>query len=137
MKKIEKLTAKQERDLIAYREEWLAIGRSTAPADRPMILRRIDASPAGKIKVVAKRKLVLAHGESGHSHIIEDDDAELIQIGEQMLVRLGKAVTVKHEEHNAPNSLMPEPVILAPGIWEVGRVREYDYFAKMVRKVVD
>lgn len=35
MKKIEKLIAKQERDLIAYREEWLAIGRSTAPADRP------------------------------------------------------------------------------------------------------
>ena len=34
MKRIENLTAGQERAMLAYRDEWLAIGRSTEPADR-------------------------------------------------------------------------------------------------------
>jgi hypothetical protein len=36
---------------------------------------------------------------------------------------------VVHEEH--------KPVTLEPGIWEVGRVKEYDWFSKMERQVMD
>lgn len=93
-----------------------------------VILRRLDKMPDGE-QIITRKRLVLAHGESGHSHVIEDDEAELIQIGERMLLRLSKAATVKHEEH--------KPIRLAPGIWEVGRVREYDYFQHMARQVVD
>lgn len=93
-----------------------------------VILRRVNSIPEGERKVTQKR-LVLAHGESGHSHVIEDDEAELIQIGERMLLKLTKAATVTHEEH--------KPIRLAPGIWEVGRVKEYDYFSKMERQVID
>ena len=92
-----------------------------------MILRKLDRLPDGKSKSIARRRLVLAHGESGHSHVVEDDEAELIQIGERILLVLEKAATVKHEEHN--------PITLSPGIWEVGRVREYDYFAQMQRQM--
>lgn len=102
-----------------------------------LLLRRLDVLPQGEIKVIAKKRLILAHGESGHSHVIEDDEAELIQIGEQMLVRIARAQTVSHEEHNAPTSLKPKPVYLAPGIWEIGRVKEYDWFQKMERQVID
>jgi hypothetical protein len=102
-----------------------------------LILHRLNTLPPGEVKIIAKSKLVLAHGESGHSHVVEDDDAELIQIGEQMLMRLKNVATVKHEEHNAPNSLLPEPERLAPGIWEIGRVKEYDWFAQMSRQVID
>lgn len=102
-----------------------------------LLLRRIKALPPGEAKTIAKSRLVLAHGESGHSHVVEDDSAELIQIGEQMLMRISHEVTVTHEEHNAPTSLVPEPVRLAPGIWEIGRVKEYDYFALMERQVRD
>lgn len=91
-------------------------------------LRKLETLPAGE-QTITRKRLVLAHGESGHSHVIEDDEAELIQIGERMLLRLTKAATVVHEEH--------KPIRLAPGIWEVGRVKEYDWFSKMERQVID
>ena len=94
-----------------------------------MLLRKLAAMPRGEQKSVSKIRCVLAHGESGHSHVVEDDEAELIQIGERMLLKLERAVTVVHEEH--------KPVTLEPGIWEVGRVKEYDYFAQMARSVCD
>ena len=102
-----------------------------------VILRRLDAMPDGKQTIIARKRLVLARGESGHSHVIEDNDAELIQIGERILLRITNEQTVVHEEHNAPSSLIPDPVYLAPGVWEVGHVHEFDYFAMMERQVVD
>lgn len=94
-----------------------------------IVLRKLKSMPDGKHDSVIKKRLVLAHGESGHSHVVEDDEAELIQIGERMLLKLTRAATVTHEEH--------KPIRLSPGIWEIGRVREYDYFQHMVRQVVD
>jgi hypothetical protein len=91
--------------------------------------RKLKSLPQGEQKIVARRTLVLAHGESGHSHVIEDDEAELIQIGERMLLKLAKAATVTHEEH--------KPIMLSPGIWEIGRVTEYDWLSRMERQVVD
>ena len=102
-----------------------------------LLLRRLEKLPKGEIKVLAKSRLVLAHGENGHSHVVEDDEADLIQIGEQIIMRLNSPVTVKHQEHNAPDSLLPEPERLAPGIWEIGRVKEFDWFSKMQRQVID
>jgi hypothetical protein len=78
---------------------------------------------------ITRRRLVLAHGESGHSHVIEDDEAELIEIGDRMLLRLARNATVQHEEHGA--------ITLSPGVWEIGRVREYDPFLDMTRQVMD
>jgi hypothetical protein len=85
--------------------------------------------PEGKQTVIAKGRCVLAHGESGHSHVVEDDEAELIQIGERILLKLTRAATVTHEEH--------KPQTLTPGIWEIGRVQEYDYLSQMSRPVQD
>jgi hypothetical protein len=94
-----------------------------------VLLRKLASMPDGLSQSVAKLRCVLAHGESGHSHVVESNDAELIQIGERMLLKLDKAATVKHEEHG--------PIRLAPGIWEIGRVREFDWFSKMERQVID
>lgn len=91
--------------------------------------RRLKLMPDGQQTLIGRKRLVLAHGESGHSHVIEDDEAELIQIGERMLLRLEKAATVVHEEHGK--------IKLAPGIWEIGRVKEFDPFSKMTRQVQD
>lgn len=90
---------------------------------------KLDRLPCGSQKIAAKSHIVVAHGESGHSHVIDCDDAELIQIGERMLLRLGSPATMVHEEH--------KPITLSPGIWEIGRVQEYDYFSKMKRDVRD
>lgn len=92
--------------------------------------RRLKTLPAGKQEIVSRGRCVLAEGEhTGHAHVVEDDEAELIKIGERILLKLGRAATVIHQEH--------KPIHLAPGIWEVGQVREHDYFAQMVRPVLD
>lgn len=94
-----------------------------------VIGRKLKSLPNGSATIIGKKRLVLAHGESGHSHVIEDDEAELIQIGERMILSLTKQATVEHEEHG--------PITLAPGIWEIGRVTEYDWLSRMERQVID
>jgi hypothetical protein len=94
-----------------------------------VILRRVDTMPDGAVRV-SRGRCVLAEGEhTGHAHVVDDDEAELVRIGERMLLRLGRPATVVHEEHN--------PITLDAGVWEVGRVQEYDYFSKMARAVQD
>ena len=90
---------------------------------------KLKTMPEGEQKIIAKRRLVVAHGESGHSHVVEDDEAELIQIGERMILKLEKAATIIHEEH--------KPIHLDKGLWEIGRVMEFDYFKLMKRQVQD
>jgi hypothetical protein len=91
--------------------------------------RKVESLPAGERKVIARKRLILAHGESGHSHVIEDDSAVMIQVGEAFYLQLEKSATVQHEEH--------KPIALSPGIWELGRVKEHDYFQQMERQVID
>lgn len=94
--------------------------------------KRVDNLP--KPSMPAKRDprgIVLAEGEAtGHCHVIEEtEDAVLYQEGERMLLQLEKQAVVKHAEH--------KPVTLTPGIWEIGRVREYDYIQELERRVQD
>jgi len=94
-----------------------------------VIGKKINELPAGEVKVISQRKCVVAHGESGHSHVIEDEDAELLQIGEKMILSLKNETTLMHEEHG--------PITLDPGLWEVGQVKEFDYLSMMARPVQD
>lgn len=90
---------------------------------------KIDLLPKGERKNITQKRLVVAHGESGHSHVIEDSSGTMFQIGERFYVELEKAATLTHEEH--------KPITLSPGIWEIGRVQEYDWLSKMQRQVID
>jgi len=99
-----------------------------------VIIRKISKIPddvKNQTRIaLQKGKCILARGEhTGHAHIIEDTDAELIQIGERILLSLLNPAVLKHEEH--------APITLEPGLYEVGQVREYDYFQKMQRIVQD
>lgn len=94
-----------------------------------VIGRKLDQLPDGKPVLLGRKKLVLAHGESSHSHVIDSPAAELVRIGERTILTLAESATVKHEEH--------KPILLEPGLYEIGQVREFDWFAKMERKVVD
>lgn len=95
-----------------------------------VILTRLSEMPEGVQVLKAKKRCVIAEGEhTGHAHVIEDDDAQLIQIGERMLLKLAKGAIVQHEEHKA--------IKLSPGIWEIGRVKEFDYLSQMTRQVMD
>lgn len=94
-----------------------------------VLMRKLTSMPEGERKVLSKGRCVVAHGESGHSHVIEDDEAELIQIGERMILSITKPLDLKHEEHGAQT--------YSPGIWEIGGVQEYDYLSQMARRVQD
>lgn len=76
------------------------------------------------------RSRILAEGEAtGHAHRVEGD-VELFKMGDRLFMRiLGGNARVIHEEHNE--------IIVPPGEYEIGRVREYDHFAEEARPVRD
>lgn len=94
-----------------------------------VILRKLKSMPDGERKTLAIKRCILAHGESGNIHVIEQEDAELIAIGDRMLLTITESGEVQHGEHGAHK--------LSPGIWEVGRVQEFDHLKKMARPVID
>lgn len=94
-----------------------------------VIAIKLNKMPIGNQKIIAKGRCVLAHGENGHSHVIEDDEAELIEMGEKILLKLTKQSTLKHEEHHSQ--------VWEPGIYQIDRVVEKDWLNDMVRKVQD
>jgi hypothetical protein len=95
-----------------------------------VLLRRITKLPSGEKKVLGHKKLVLAEGEvTGHYHGIEQAESYLYDIGGTMVLDLKESATLTHQEH--------KHITLEAGLWEVGKVQEYDYFAKMVRPVMD
>jgi hypothetical protein len=95
-----------------------------------VIGKKIQSLPLGKKEIISKKRMILAEGEvTGHYHGIEEEDSELIKIGDQILLNLAKNATLTHQEHG--------PIELEAGIWDIGRVQEFDYFSMMKRQVVD
>jgi hypothetical protein len=95
-----------------------------------VLLRKLDGMPEGKYKVLQRKRVVVAEGEkTGHCHVIEDKDAELIQMGDKILLSLKNSAVIEHQEHG--------PITVEPGVWETGIVREHDYYSQMVRPVAD
>ncbi len=72
---------------------------------------------------------IIAEGEAtGHTHVIEAE-IELYEKDGVLFIKTAKEAEVRHEEHL--------PVILSPGIWKVGIIREYDPFLEETRIVRD
>jgi hypothetical protein len=98
-----------------------------------VILKRVENLPLGnrtELKKNGKGEMVLAEGETtGHYHGIFEQDSELLTIDNKVYLNLKKNAILTHQEHHH--------IELEAGVWEVGRVQEYDYFSKMVRPVVD
>ena len=100
-----------------------------------VIIKEIDTLPVGVKPDVYRDsgKIIIAKGEaSGHDHVIESDGAELWEIQKggaiQKYLKVSKPVTIYHDEHKP----LPIPV----GIYEIGRVLEYDYVS-MVEHIVN
>lgn len=85
-------------------------------------------------KIEHSGSFVLALGEqTGHKHVIiveRPDQMEVSQLstGEYVL-KLKSQATITHEEHL--------PITVEPGIYRVGKEREFDHFANTVRTVID
>ena len=100
-----------------------------------VLVSLVSELPAGcrRIKRDA-RGVVLAEGEhTGHFHGSQDGGLALMEApdGRKFLVNEGeKEATVTHQEH--------KPIVIPAGsVAELGIVREYDWFSRMVRPVMD
>lgn len=93
---------------------------------------KVEFSKGKRLPFRFGRRLVLAEGEAtGHHHSIavEENEAELVQLGERLLLSLSEPKILEHQEHG--------PITVEEGIWEVGQVVEKDWLTGMVEKVVD
>ncbi len=96
-----------------------------------VLLTRVEKLPKG-CNPVAKHNdvIVVAEGEStGHCHVITEKGATLLELKGEFYLEVTEPVTITHEEHKA----LPIP----EGIYHIGRVKEYDYFQEMERRVID
>jgi hypothetical protein len=102
-------------------------------------LLKISDLPVGcKAIKPDQRGIVLAEGEiTGHYHGLSVGEEltgklELLEAPDRTRYLRNDTdapVTIRHAEH--------QPVEVPPGIWQVGQVREKDWFADMVRTVRD
>lgn len=85
-------------------------------------------------------RLVVAHSETGHSHVMvidrEDDPNAVIFESDNPLIawlQINRPTTLEH--------LRPfdthEAITFEPGFYEVRRQREYDPYEKLARQVMD
>ena len=95
-----------------------------------VVLKRIPCLPPGTPRTISQGRMILAEGEAtGHSHCIEEKDSQLLEVGNTIVLDLKNIAVIEHQEHG--------PITLAPGLWEVGRVQEFDYLTQMKKQVVD
>lgn len=100
-----------------------------------VLFKRIPELPGGLVPAPRRDgKIIVAEGEAtGHSHVIESEKATLWALEKdgvtQLYLEVTEPATVTHDEH--------KPLPIPKGIYEIGRVKEYDYLSQMERRVVD
>jgi hypothetical protein len=97
-----------------------------------VILRKIDAVPTDAKPVAPKGgRYIVAEGEhTGHAHaIVADPEVRLLERNGVLYLVVESGATVTHEEHHAQ--------VVAPGVYEVGIVKEVDPFTDEIRSVAD
>jgi hypothetical protein len=100
-----------------------------------VILRRVKTIPKG---ATAKEGGVLQEGEhTGHAHRLhpleqrkeKNPGFQLFEKDGTLYAQIDETTALRHEEH--------KEILLAPGAYKIGIIREYDPFEKVVRNVVD
>jgi hypothetical protein len=95
-----------------------------------VLLESIASIPPDARLLPRRARIVLAEGETtGHAHAVEHADVELYEYNGRLYCRALESFVLVHEEHM--------PVKLAPGTYEVRRVREFDHFSQQAREVMD
>ncbi len=93
-----------------------------------VLFKRIKFIPEGAKKLGHK---VIASGEAtGHAHTLaQDTSATIWEINGVIYLDATDSIIIQHQEHKA--------VTIPRGVWEIGRVQEYDYIEEMAKRVVD
>jgi hypothetical protein len=97
-----------------------------------VLLKKIKTLPPDVQSVQPDaRGFVLAEGEAtGHHHTLEaQETTQLYTLDEILYLVVEAEASLTHQEHDT--------IQVPPGIYEIGRVREYDYMANEARTVRD
>lgn len=95
-----------------------------------VLLKAVTELPIGCKPVKRQNgRIVVMHGESGHTHVITDVDAMFYEKDGKFYLVATKPVQLNHEEHHTQT--------IEPGVWEIGQVREKDWLSGMVGPVAD
>jgi len=96
-----------------------------------VLIKEVGELPRGAKKLPRKNGvLLIAEGEAtGHNHVITAEPATLYELNGGLYMEVTAPVTITHEEHL--------PLEIPEGVYEIGRVKEYDYFQEMERRVID
>lgn len=114
---------------------------SKSAAQGDVHFTRREVLPGGLIEVHPKDGvLVITHSETQHNHVMVLDRADIpaVQMYEtdNPLVAWLEVNRPTALEHLRPHDTH-EPIMFAPGIYEVRRQQEYDPMAKIARRVDD
>ncbi len=106
-----------------------------------LLLRQIEQLPKGLKKL---NHTVLAHGESGHKHVLVAEQKNLVQLYEdeqgRLYFQVDKPTLIAHEDHKDFYNYQTKtytPPIVSTGIYVVGKEREFDYYLDTARRVID
>ena len=107
-------------------------------AQGDVLFRRLSELPKGAARVQAEGRVVLAHSETGHDHVMLLDRAAEpaveLYAGDNPLIAWIKVNRPTPLEHLRSFDTH-EPILFGPGIYEVRRQREY--VAEGFRRVAD
>ena len=100
-------------------------------AQGDVLFRRIDAIPGGTVAVPATGgEIIVAHSETGHHHVMVLDRkrgkpaVEMFSATDNPLIAWLKVNRPTALEHRRPFDTH-EPILFAPGLYEVRRQREH------------
>lgn len=100
-----------------------------------VLFRKIYRKPNGARPVPRSNgAIIVAEGEAtGHHHKIADKGATMLVLERSgrtdFYLEVTEPVIITHDEH--------KPLTIPEGIYQIGRVKEYDYFSEMERRVLD
>lgn len=113
---------------------------STHAAQGEIYIQKIDAVPEGLAPVaVEEGVIVIAHSESGNSHVIDDREGVTVlekpdaPEGMRLLYALIEKPATLYQNAASPH----EGIHLEPGIYALRIAREFDPFTEQARQVAD
>ena len=111
-----KLTKEDNMKAIEHGEVWL---------------HPIAKMPKGKVQTV--NMVMVAHSETGHHHVLEGTDIQIIEDNKELFIRLFKPAKLVHKK----DTDFHQTLTVEPGVYEVHKKTEYNPFEKVLQDVMD
>lgn len=99
-----------------------------------LVLKEIKAIPkkAKLVEVVGSK--IVAHSESGHHHVLTTPGLRVYELDNEMYLEVQNPGQLEHQKQSVDRH---QTQVIAPAKYKVIIKREFNYFEKAMRRVVD